>query len=64
MERERGKGTMENYLKPSFGIHTAKEEKRNAAIPCVLIIGSSPQADNLLDTQGIPKIHLLNFLQS
>lgn len=64
MERERKKGTMENYHKASFGIHTAREEKRNSAIPCVLIIASSPQANNLLDTQGFPKIHLLSFLQS
>lgn len=64
VERERGKGTMQNYHKPSFGTHTAREEKRNAVIPCVLIIASSPQANNLLDTQGFPKIHLLSFLQN
>lgn len=63
MERERGKGTMENYHKPSFGIHTAREEK-HAAIPSALIIGSSPQANDSLETQGFPKIHLLSFLQS
>lgn len=47
-----------------MGIHTAREEKRKAAIPCVLIIGASPQANNLLGTRDFPKIHLLSFLQN
>lgn len=64
MGRERGKGTVEYYHKLAFGIYTVREEKRNAAVPCVLIIGASPQANNLLGTWDFPKIHLLSFLQN
>lgn len=64
MGKERGKGTVEYYHKLAFWIHTAREEKRNAAVSCVLIISALPQANSLLGTSDLPKIHLLSFLQN